>query len=86
MQTGIVIKVYVNSLPPKNPVHGGGGSVCRKVLDKAWFQRRHLNLGTAILYRGTSLIRKRAPIGPYSRNMPTHVGSYGSPRGGGGFL
>ena len=35
-------------------------------------------------YRGTSLLRKRLALGPYSRPMPR--GLYGAPRGGGGFL
>ena len=32
-------------------------------------------------YRGTSLIRKRPPLGPYSRTMPRNIwGSYGGGR------
>ena len=34
-------------------------------------------------YRGTSLIRNRPPLGPYSSIC---LGPYGGPRGGGGFL
>ena len=35
------------------------------------------------VYRDTSLIRKRTPVGPYRRPMPE---SQGGPRGRGGFL
>jgi hypothetical protein len=34
-------------------------------------------------YRGTSLIRSQASLGPYSRTVP---GPYGSPRGGAVFM
>jgi len=30
--------------------------------------------GSSTNYRGTSLIRNRAPLGPYSRTMPRAIG------------
>ena len=39
-----------------------------------------MTLGRGLLYRGTSPIRNRHPLGPYSRAMPRALGG---PRGGG---
>ena len=62
---------------------------CLSIIDRLYqeFLGLGLDRGDSDLeHRGTSLIRKHHPVGPYSRTMPRVLGELGESRGGGRFL